>query len=142
MNVRDITVRQRIVGGHEKRMTRTAVVAGVGGGAVGTGALAVAGIICPPAFFLAVGGIVLGGLVKGRKNGRRMDRDAAQEIELDYEQWTQIPEVCRAIQEAVAVGERRASVQCRYETDKLLRRQEVLGGGKGYVAVEYAIEIG
>jgi len=38
-------------------------------------------------------------------------------------------------------GEHRASVECRYEIDKLLKRQEVLGGGKGYVAMEYVIDI-
>ena len=138
--VKEIKVSRWFAGGHAAQITKAVAKVGAAG-MVGAGAAVAAGVVTMPFFPPIVGAVAAVGLIKGAQNGRAMDRQMIQEMALPESEWRRIPELSRAVQKALDVGERHFVMELRQESDRLSRAQEFLAGGKGYVTVTYRVRI-
>ena len=138
--VREIKVTRWFSGGHEDQITK-AVAKVEAASLIGAGAAVAAGAVTMPFFLPIVGAVAVLGLIKGAQNGREMDRRMIQEMALPESEWRRVPELNRAIHEALEAGDRGFVLELRQESDRLSRAQEFLAGGKGYVTVNYRVRI-
>jgi len=98
-------------------------------------------VAIPPFFFAAVAGILVGGAIAGARNGREMDRRKIAEHNVPEKEWKNIPDVCRAIEQALQNGERTGCLRVETPTSCYSPVQKLLVRKGDWVAKEYAYNI-